>query len=208
MGQQRIDIQLKDTILMDGKLSFVSRSFKEDYGLLLQIDGSFYTPSAWKTFSIIPSHFFWSKQFDDELYHEVLFVLDAAQKEYQFFLGSSKDTVMTEVGILTDKGNNQIDITFIPKEESNKDTLRLSVSVAVNKHGEAVFFPKRIFKGAFALPDTVVNFQIWPYQTGPTISIDTGSELRLRAADVVYRIGEPFVIGKHLVRLEHFDYIN
>lgn len=205
-GQQEITIQLTDTLLVEKKVSFVSRKFRADYGLIHRLDGSFYTPLAWKTYSLTPSHFFWSNQFDDKAYHEVLFALDTEKGEHHLFVGSSKDTVLTEVGILSASGANEIDITFTPVKELDKSTVRVSVSIEVNKHGELVFFPNRILKGYLVLQDTVLNFHVWPYQMGPTIAIETGGELRLTATEIAYRTGEPFVFGNQVIRFDGFDY--
>jgi len=200
-------IELADTLIQGKKVSFVSRKFRPDYGKICRIDGSFYTPVSWRTFSLIPSHFFWSNQFDDNAYHEVLFVLDSESGEHHLFIGTSKDTVLTEIGRLSPNGDNHLDLNFIPIEKFGKDTIQVSVSVEINKNRELVFFPSRIFKGYLELPDTVFNFYIWPYQTGPNVTIDTGDELRLTTTEIAYRMSEPFIFGNQVIRFDSFDYI-
>lgn len=205
-GQEACSINLLDTLLPEKKFSFVTQRFRADYGSLRHLDGTPHRPPAWKTFSLMPSNFFWGAQFEDTAYHEILFVLEQTGAQYRLFLGNTTDTILTETAIPSPQAaSSDLQLDFIPLD-TRKDTLQVRVWAEVSRNKELTFFPNHYLLGLLQLPDTVLPFYVWPYQTGPAVALGTGGELRLSSPETTYRMGEPFVVHSQMVYFDHFNY--
>lgn len=204
-GQETCPIHLRDTLLHEKRASFVTLRSQEDYGRMRRTDGSPHRPATWKTFSLTPGDFLWGAQFDDTSYHEILFVLEHSADQYNLFFGNTVDTILTETTIPSAHTASDFQLDFIPIDV-HKDTLQVKVWIEVDRNKELTFYPNTYLLGQLELPDTVLPFYVWPYQTGPTVALGTGSKWLLSSPETTYKMGEPFVIGNQLVRFADFNY--
>jgi thiol-disulfide isomerase/thioredoxin len=99
---------------------------------------------------------------------------------------------------------NDYVIDFIPKEADVKDTLSVRNKIVLyNKL--LSFYPIQMYTGDLVVNDTIVRFQVWPFQAGPSIRI-------LNEASIIgydrYEMEETFVLDSFVVSFTDFSFMD
>ena len=185
-------VYLSDTINTASKIFFTGKRVIDT----ITIDG---TDSPTEIIRLQPSNFFWNKQFKNEDYYTVDYGIVNTDKSITIISRNHpQDSFQTKALDL----NNDFVLEFIPVDGDASDTLSIRNKIMMRKKLLS-FFPQQMQTGAIPIHDTVLRFQIWPFQTGPTVRI-------LNEASAIgydrYEMTEKFVFDSLVISFSEYNF--
>lgn len=202
-------ISLIDTLRYTKKVSFLARENVMDVSQFSLSDLSDSSVNA-TTFSVAklqPSNFLWKQQIDDSDYYSLFFTKTIRPFGMQYLLASEKDMAFQA---LNEKSIDLSDGSFVLSFEHKElnESLNIAVNVELNSEKEFLFYPYQLFSGTIELEDTLIRFQIWPFQHGPIAKVGADSSFSIMKTDGRLEMGEDFIINGQVLKFSKFDYIN
>ena len=186
-------VYLSDTINTASKIFFTGKRIIDT----ITIAGA---DSPTEIIRLQPSNFFWNKQFENEDYHTVDYgIVNTDTGITIISRNHPQDSFQTKALDL----NNDFVLEFIPVDRDASDTLSIRNKIMM-RNKFLSFFPLQMQTGSIPIHDTVLRFQIWPFQTGPTVRI-------LNEASIIgydrYEMNEKFVFDSLVVSFSDYNFI-
>lgn len=187
-------IRLIDTINTEFKISFTGKNIRDtitldDYNKTIEVR------------SLSPSNFFWNDQYPNINYYLIEYSL--IYTDTGVFILTRNNPNADFVSKKLDLDNDYI-IDFIPKNTEINDTL--SIRNKIRLHNKLLsFYPMQMYTGDLVVNDTIIHFQVWPFQTGPFVHIfNDASAIGYDR----YEMDETFLLDSFVISFTDFSFTN
>lgn len=187
-------VHLVDTINTEFKISFTGKNVNDT----ITLDAY---DEAIEVVSLKPSNFFWNNQFPNVGYYSIEYSLIYSDTSINILTRNNPDADFISKKL--DLDNDYI-IDFIPKNADLNDTL--SIRNKIRLHNKLLsFYPMHMYTGDLVVNDTIIHFQVWPFQTGPSVHI-------FNEASVIgydrYEMDETFLLDSFVISFTDFSFTN